>query len=54
MYDLRPLVTYAHAQLKSLYPLSTLNTYHVTKNTRLSTLAQLQRSHSGAWEPWRR
>ena len=44
---------YAHAQLSSLYLLSTLNgfgAFHVTKNTRLSTPAQLQCSRSGAWE----
>jgi len=42
---------YAHAQLTSLYPLSTFIASHVRKNTRLSTLVQLQCSHSGAWEP---
>ena len=42
---------YAHAQLSSLYLLSTFGTSHVRKNTRLSTPAQLQCSRSGAWEP---
>ena len=42
---------YAHAQLSSLYLLSTFGAFHMTKNTRLSTPAQLQCSHSGAWEP---
>ena len=42
---------YAHAQLTPLYLLSTFGAFHVTKNTRLSTPAQLQCSHSGAWEP---
>ena len=39
---------YAHAQLSSLYPLSTFITSHVRKNIRLSTPAQLQCLHSGA------
>jgi len=38
-------------KLSSLYLLSTFGTFHVTKNTRLSTPAQLQCSRSGAWEP---
>ena len=42
---------YAHAQLSSLYLLSTFGAFHMTKNTRLSTPAQLQCSRSGAWEP---
>ena len=42
---------YAHAQLSSFYLLSTFGAFHVTKNTRLSTPAQLQCSRSGAWEP---
>ena len=42
---------HAHAQLSSLYPLSTFTTSHVRKNTRLFVPAQLQCSHSGAWEP---
>ena len=42
---------YAHTQLRSFYPLSTFQAAHVTKNTRLSTPAQLQCSRSGAWEP---
>ena len=42
---------YAHAQLSSFYPLSTFQAAHMTKNTRLSTPAQLQCSHSRAWEP---
>ena len=36
-----------------LYLLSTFGAIHVTKNTRLSTPAQLQCSRSGAWEPVR-
>ena len=42
---------YVHPQLSSLYLLSTFTASHVRKNTRLSTPAQLQCSHSGAWEP---
>ena len=42
---------YAHAQLSSLYPLSTFTAFHVRKNTRLSMPAQLQCLRSGAWEP---
>ena len=42
---------YAHAQLSPLYLLSTFGAFHVTKNTRLSTPAQLQCSCSRAWEP---
>ena len=42
---------YTHAQLSSLYPLSSFTASHVRKNTRLSTPAQLQCSHSGVWEP---
>ena len=42
---------YTHAQLSSFYLLSTFTAFHVTKNTRLSTPAQLQCSRSGAWGP---
>ena len=42
---------YAHAQLSSFYLLSTFGAFHMTKNTRLSTPAQLQCLHSRAWEP---
>ena len=42
---------YAQAQLSSLYLLSIFGAFHVTKNTRLSTPAQLQCLRSGAWEP---
>ena len=42
---------HTHAQLSSLYPLSTFTTSHVRKNTRLFVPAQLQCSRSGAWEP---
>ena len=31
--------------------MSTFGAAHVRKNTRLSTPAQLQCSHSGVWEP---
>ena len=42
----------AHTQLRPLYPLSTFNAFMWQKNnTRLSTPAQLQCLHSGAWEP---
>ena len=37
--------------LRSLYPLSTINAFHVTKNTRLSTPGQLQCLHFGVWKP---
>ena len=40
---------YAHAQLRSFYPLSTFNDFLGTKNTRLSMPAQLQ--CSGLWDP---
>ena len=42
---------YTHAQLSPLYLLSTFGAFHMTKNTRLSTPAQLQCLRSGAWEP---
>ena len=42
---------YAHAQLSPLYLLSTFGAFHVTKNTRLSTPAQLQCLRSRAWKP---
>ena len=42
---------YAHTQLSSFYLLSTFGAFHVTKNTRLSTPAQLQCSRSQGWEP---
>ena len=45
-----PSLGYAHAQLSSLYLLPTFTASHVSKNTRLSTPAQLQCSHSGAWD----
>ena len=46
-----PSLGYAHAQLSSLYLLSTFGAFHMTKNTRLSTPAQLQCLCSGMWEP---
>ena len=46
-----PESSYAHAQLSSLYLLSTFTASHMRKNNRLSTLAQFQCLHSGAWEP---
>ena len=42
---------YSHAQLNTFYLLSTFTAFHMTKNTRLSTPAQLQCLCSGAWEP---
>ena len=42
---------YAHTQLRWFYLVSTSGAFHVRKNTRLSTPAQLHCSHSGAWEP---
>jgi len=42
---------YAHTQLRWFYLVSTFDSDHVRKNTRLFMPAQLQCSHSGVWEP---
>ena len=42
---------YAHAQLRCLYPLSTLDAAHMRKYTRISPLAQLQCLRSRVEEP---
>ena len=50
LFSVLSLWVHPHTVKVSLLP-STLDAFHMTKNTRLSTPAQLQCSRSGAWEP---
>ena len=54
LFSLFWVFEYAHTQLRSFYPLSTLDAAHRRKNIRLSPTAQLQCSRSGAGEAWER